>query len=169
MTEPYLLFSAVTNLSTPMVRITMTRIKPVILGLGNPLFQDEGLGIHVIHQLMREEISQRADLIDGGTDALPLLGIVEDATELLIVDAINGNCLPGAIQRLEGSEIPLYLVGKPFSAPDRFSASLDLSQAAGTLACPSGADRRAATVSELRHRVNLQGSPGLTTGPGVDL
>ncbi len=52
----------------------MMKNKPVILGLGNPLFQDEGLGIHLIHQLMQEEIDERVELIDGGTDSLVAAG-----------------------------------------------------------------------------------------------
>lgn len=87
----------------------MTRVKPVVLGLGNLLFQDEGLGIHVIHQLMREDIARQADLLDGGTDSLALLTIVEESRYLLIIDAIDGAGPPGTIQVLEGDGIPLLL------------------------------------------------------------
>lgn len=87
----------------------MTKNKPVVLGLGNPLFQDEGLGIHLVHRLMKEEISDRVKLIDGGTDALALLGIVEEAEYLLIIDAVNGDYIPGSIKRFTGQEIPLFL------------------------------------------------------------
>ncbi|MGI5922240.1 MAG: HyaD/HybD family hydrogenase maturation endopeptidase [Syntrophomonadaceae bacterium] len=90
----------------------MKKSKPVILGLGNPLFQDEGLGIHMIHKLMNENITRRAELIDGGTDALALLGIVEEAEYLLIIDAVNADANPGSIRRFVGEEIPLCLAAK---------------------------------------------------------
>lgn len=88
--------------------------KIVVLGLGNPLFQDEGLGIHLIHQLMREKIDKRVELIDGGTDALALLGVVEEAEYLLIIDAIDGEQPPGSIQKISGEELP-HLTGSRMS------------------------------------------------------
>lgn len=90
----------------------MRKDKPVIIGLGNPLFQDEGLGIHVIYQLMQEKIADQAELIDGGTDALALLGIVEATEYLLIIDAVSGDGPAGSIQRVNGQEIPLFLAVK---------------------------------------------------------
>ncbi len=79
--------------------------KPVVLGLGNPLFRDEGLGIHVIWQLMAGDWGNRAHLVDGGTDGLALLGIVEEARYLIVVDAIDGGYPPGTVKRLHGKEI----------------------------------------------------------------
>lgn len=87
----------------------MMKNRPVILGLGNPLFQDEGLGIHVVHQLMQEKIAERVELIDGGTDAMSLLGIVEEANHLLIIDAVDGGLPPGSIRRAAGHEIPIFM------------------------------------------------------------
>jgi hydrogenase maturation protease len=84
----------------------MSLNKPIILGLGNPLFQDEGLGIHIIHQLMREPIKERAELIDGGTDGLTLLGVVEDAEQLLVIDAVDGGYPPGTIKMMSNNDIP---------------------------------------------------------------
>ncbi len=90
----------------------MRKNKMVILGLGNPLFQDEGLGIHLIWQLMEEGIDERVELIDGGTDSLALLGIVEEAACLLIVDAIDADEPPGSIRQIAGEEIPLMVTRK---------------------------------------------------------
>jgi len=83
----------------------MTKNKPVILGLGNPLFSDEGVGIHLVQGLMWEEISERAEIVDGGTDALYLLGTIEGTDHLLVVDAIDGDGAPGSLYRLEGEQI----------------------------------------------------------------
>lgn len=93
--------------------------KLIILGLGNPLFQDEGLGVHVIHQLMHEEMNNRIELIDGGTDGLGLLEIVERADYLIIVDAIDGNLTAGTVKKLDASQIPLIITKK--LSPHQFS------------------------------------------------
>ena len=87
----------------------MTKSKPVILGLGNPLFSDEGVGIHMVQGLMHEEISERAELIDGGTDALSLLGVIEETERLLVLDAIDGDQPPGSLYRLEDDQISMHL------------------------------------------------------------
>ena len=79
--------------------------QPVVMGLGNPLFQDEGLGIHVINQLMASDLDERAELIDGGTDGLSLLGTVEAARYLIVIDAIDGGFRPGTIKQLQNQEI----------------------------------------------------------------
>jgi len=85
----------------------MTTSKAVILGLGNPLFSDEGMGIHLIQVLMQEEIADRAEIIDGGTDALSLLGIIEATEYLLVLDAIDGDEPPGSLYRLEDDQIAM--------------------------------------------------------------
>jgi hydrogenase maturation protease len=90
----------------------LERKRPVVLGLGNPLFQDEGLGIHVIHQLMQGSLAEKADLVDGGTDGLMLLGTVEAAQHLLVIDAIDGGFPPGTIKQWEAEQIPLFTYGK---------------------------------------------------------
>ena len=89
----------------------MTKInkKPVVLGLGNPLFSDEGVGIHVIHSLMRSDYQKKAELVDGGTDGLLLLNFVEEADHLIVVDAINGDLSPGSIRKLDLAEIPVLV------------------------------------------------------------
>jgi hydrogenase maturation protease len=84
----------------------MTRNKIVVLGLGNPLFQDEGLGIHMINQLMQETTYAQVELVDGGTDALALLNVVEETDHLLVIDAIDGDHLPGTVRKLSGMDIP---------------------------------------------------------------
>lgn len=94
--------------------MNMTKInkKPVVLGLGNPLFTDEGVGIRVLHQLMAENLSGKAELVDGGTDGLTLLNIVEEAEHLIVIDAIDGDLPAGSIQRIEMADIPVLISQK---------------------------------------------------------
>ncbi|HNX92932.1 MAG TPA: HyaD/HybD family hydrogenase maturation endopeptidase [Syntrophomonas sp.] len=90
----------------------MTKNKIVVLGLGNPLFQDEGLGIHMISQLMQQAINERVELVDGGTDALALLNVVEETDHLLVIDAVDGDHPPGTVRKLSGRDIPLLVTGR---------------------------------------------------------
>lgn len=111
----------------------MTKSKPVILGLGNPLFSDEGVGIHLIQRLMHEEISEKADLIDGGTDALSLLGIVEESEHLLVIDAIDGDEPPGSLYCLENEQISMRLEKRMSAHQIGFQEVLTLARLRGRL------------------------------------
>lgn len=111
----------------------MMKNKPVVLGLGNPLFQDEGLGIHLIHQLMQTSANEQVDFVDGGTDALALLGVVEEAEHLLIIDAIDGDYPPGTICQFAGKEIPLLVAGRMSVHQIGFQEVLALAELRGKL------------------------------------
>jgi hydrogenase maturation protease len=83
--------------------------KMTILGIGNTLFTDEGVGIHLL-PILEEEFKHDEDIeiIEGLTDGMKLLGPVEDAENLIIIDAINAGKDPGTIISLQGDEIPAY-------------------------------------------------------------
>ncbi|MEH7251208.1 HyaD/HybD family hydrogenase maturation endopeptidase [Neobacillus niacini] len=84
--------------------------KITILGIGNTLFSDEGVGIHLL-PLLEEALKdyENIEIIEGLTDGMRLLGPVEDAENLIIIDAINaGGVEPGTIITLVGDEIPAY-------------------------------------------------------------
>ncbi|WP_342432002.1 HyaD/HybD family hydrogenase maturation endopeptidase [Neobacillus sp. FSL H8-0543] len=85
----------------------MTKI--TILGIGNTLFSDEGVGIHLL-PLLEDALVDYEDIeiIEGLTDGMKLLGPVEDAEKLIIIDAINAGKEPGTIITLVGDEIPAY-------------------------------------------------------------
>ena len=83
--------------------------KITILGIGNTLFSDEGVGIHLL-PLLEEALKgcENIEIIEGLTDGLKLLGPVEDAENLIIIDAINAGKEPVTIITLVGDEIPAY-------------------------------------------------------------
>lgn len=85
-------------------------MKTLVLGLGNVLLSDEGVGVHVVHLLReRYDFPQEVEILDGGTLGLDLLPYVEDADRLLIVDAVQMDTPPGTVARLVGDEIPAVL------------------------------------------------------------
>ena len=88
-------------------------MKIIVLGIGNLLLSDDGVGVHVINKLENEfEFPENIRLIDGGTKGLDLLPFIEDSDRVLIVDAANFRKEPGAIDTVEGDKIPAFLSTK---------------------------------------------------------
>jgi hydrogenase maturation protease len=81
--------------------------KTLVLGLGNILLSDEGVGVRVVERLqVRYEFPGDVVVLDGGTLGLDLLPYVERADRLLVVDAVEIGAGPGTQVRLEGDQIP---------------------------------------------------------------
>ncbi|MDP3298157.1 MAG: HyaD/HybD family hydrogenase maturation endopeptidase [Thermodesulfovibrionia bacterium] len=84
-----------------------------ILGIGNILLSDEGIGVHAINKLKDEyEFPEYVRLIDGGTMGLDLLPFFEGNDKVLIIDAVNFRKEPGIIDIIEGDKIPAFLTSK---------------------------------------------------------
>jgi hydrogenase maturation protease len=74
----------------------------LVLGVGNPLLGDEGLGPQVIHELQGAyRFPPEVRLLDGGTAGLSLLSEVTAVQRLLVVDAVQTGAAPGTIVSLE--------------------------------------------------------------------
>jgi hydrogenase maturation protease len=85
----------------------------LVMGLGNLLMSDDGLGSRVISEL-ETRFAPRAGviLLDGGTLGLDLLPRLEGIDRLLIIDALQMGAEPGAVFRLEGEEVPRAFANK---------------------------------------------------------
>ncbi len=78
----------------------------LVLGLGNVLCGDDGLGVAALARLHRRYLlPDGVTLMDGGTLGLSLLHHVRQAETLILVDAIRGDGPPGALVRLEGDDV----------------------------------------------------------------
>lgn len=83
--------------------------RKVVLGLGNLLNRDEGLGVQALKRLDAQLGEQsRVELLDGGVLGLNLLMIVEECSHLLILDAVNAGQPAGSVVELSKEQIPLY-------------------------------------------------------------
>jgi len=90
----------------------------VVLGLGNLLRRDEGLGVLAVQRLAETLVFDcPLRLIDGGTLGLGLLSELEGASRLLVLDAVLGEGPPGSAVRLAGDDVPVFF-GKLVSAHD---------------------------------------------------
>ncbi len=87
--------------------------KILVIGLGNILLRDEGVGVHVVKILKeRYTFSPPVELIDGGTMGLDLLPFFEDYEKVLIVDAVDFGREPGYIEEIEDDQIPSVFLPK---------------------------------------------------------
>ena len=83
--------------------------RKVVLGLGNLLNRDEGLGVQALKRLdARLGEQPEVELLDGGVLGLNLLMVVEECSYLLILDAVNVGKPAGSVVELRKEEIPLY-------------------------------------------------------------
>lgn len=81
----------------------------VVLGVGNILLSDEGVGVRVVERLGRDfEIPPEVRLIDGGTCGMELLADLEGLDALVLVDAVRCGQPPGTPVRLTGDEVPVF-------------------------------------------------------------
>jgi hydrogenase maturation protease len=78
----------------------------LVLGLGNVLCGDDGLGAVAVHLLERRyRAPDGAVVLDGGTLGLTLLPLLERARDAILVDAIRSEGPPGSFVRLEGEDV----------------------------------------------------------------
>lgn len=84
-----------------------------VLGVGNILYTDDGVGIRVVEKLEKEyEFSENIDIIDGGVLGVNLLGVISNAGRLIVVDTVLNHGRPGDLHRLDHDQIPNRILAK---------------------------------------------------------
>jgi hydrogenase maturation protease len=84
--------------------------KTLVLGIGNPILQDDGIGVHVVQQLKASTTNNsQVNFLDGGTLSFSLIGEIEAATNLIVIDAAQLDDLPGSVRVFLGEEMDLFL------------------------------------------------------------
>jgi len=93
-----------------MDRIKISSKTTLILGIGNSLLSDEGIGIHVLNALQDKHPDiDGIEYLDGGTLSFSLAGWIEEADRLIVIDAANFHQAPGTIRCLHNEEMDLFL------------------------------------------------------------
>lgn len=84
--------------------------RALVLGVGNKLMCDEGVGVHVVERLAASyRYPEEVLVLDGGTLGMDLLYYLEGIEHLLIVDAVQADRAPGELVRLQDDEVPAFL------------------------------------------------------------
>ena len=83
-----------------------SRTPLLVLGLGNVLLEDDGIGAAAVEMLRATyDAPDGVQVMDGGTLGLSLLPYLQDADAVILVDAVNTDAAPGDVVRLDGDEV----------------------------------------------------------------
>ncbi|HMK35600.1 MAG TPA: HyaD/HybD family hydrogenase maturation endopeptidase [Desulfomonilaceae bacterium] len=85
----------------------------VVLGVGNILLKDEGVGVRAVEEFQRTyDVPENVQIVDGGTQGLWLMSTIQQTDRLIVVDAVLGDGEPGTLYRLERKDLPKGLRAK---------------------------------------------------------
>lgn len=83
--------------------------KTAVLGIGNILLRDDGVGVRVVENLQAKgSLPQVVELIDGGTSTIDMLGFFLTCERIIIVDSLAGGHPPGTIYRLTPEQLGTF-------------------------------------------------------------
>jgi len=77
-----------------------------VIGIGNVLFRDEGVGVHAARALLEQEVPPAIVVRDGGTEGLGLLDVIVGLERLVLLDCVTGGGAPGTIYRFDWGDVP---------------------------------------------------------------
>jgi hydrogenase maturation protease len=81
----------------------------LVLGVGNILLSDEGIGVRVVEELERRyQFSDNVEVVDGGTAGMELLGTVASRDHVIIVDAVKTGDPAGTSVVLRNKNVPAF-------------------------------------------------------------
>lgn len=83
--------------------------KTVVMGIGNVLLSDEGVGIHALERIRAVCGDDDIEYIDGGTLSFTLAGAVADSDRLLVIDAANLKSSPGTVRLFRNEEMDRFV------------------------------------------------------------
>jgi hydrogenase maturation protease len=88
-------------------------VKAIILGIGNTILSDEGVGVHAAEALRAAyTLPPGVEIIDGGTAGMELLDVLFGVDLLLVLDAVKAKRAPGTVILLTGKEVPVFFRSK---------------------------------------------------------
>lgn len=90
--------------------------RTVILGVGNLLMKDEGVGVHAAVNLQRFPLPDGYEVIEGGTDGFKLFNLIQNTDRLIVVDCVKGGGEPASVYRFD--------IGDITQVPDKYKTSV---------------------------------------------
>jgi hydrogenase maturation protease len=87
----------------------------LILGIGNILLRDEGVGVRVIERMQNMHLPDDVELLDGGTAGADLMDVLAERKKVIVIDAVQADCQPGTVLRFTADDL---------TQPDRVGMSL---------------------------------------------
>ncbi|AHV97381.1 HyaD/HybD family hydrogenase maturation endopeptidase [Paenibacillus sabinae] len=82
-----------------------------VIGIGNILLKDDGIGVHTIRELEKEDLPSTVELVDGGTSTLAMLSYFLECRKIIVIDALKAGLEPGTIYRIRPEDLKSYEKG----------------------------------------------------------
>lgn len=79
--------------------------KILIVGIGNLLCRDEGIGVHVIQEMKKMELQGHIELLDIGTSTMDLIAYLDGVKKLIVIDAMKAGGTPGTIYKCRPEDL----------------------------------------------------------------
>lgn len=92
--------------------------KVVIIGVGNLLLMDEGIGVHVINELEKQKLPQNVGIYDGGTGGFKLIDLMHGVKRVIFIDAVDTGKTPGTITTFNPEDVHSIYQEKKYSLHD---------------------------------------------------
>lgn len=73
--------------------------------MGNLLYKDEGVGVHVIKEMQKTELPPHIELLDIGTFTMDLLSYLEGVKKLIVIDALKAGSEPGTVYKCKPEDL----------------------------------------------------------------
>jgi hydrogenase maturation protease len=99
--------------------------KTLVLGLGNVIMGDEGVGVHVVRALEKHKLADNVECLDGGTGGFILLEPLQAADHIILIDATDDGNPPGTVTRTTprfSSDYPPTLTAHDIGVKDLLDA-----------------------------------------------
>ena len=80
--------------------------KRAIIGVGNLLCSDEGVGVHIARRLLQTTLPSGIEVLDGGTEGFGLMDAIVGLERLVLVDCVKGGQAPGTIYCFDWADLP---------------------------------------------------------------
>ncbi|MCP5005993.1 MAG: hydrogenase maturation protease [Planctomycetes bacterium] len=92
--------------------------KTAVIGIGNLLLMDEGVGVHVINELGKHKLPGKVKIFDGGTGGLKLIDLMRDADNVIFIDAVETDRASGVFFTFKPDDVSLMYREKKYSLHD---------------------------------------------------
>ena len=84
---------------------TGNRCPILVLGIGNILLCDEGVGVRVIEHMQKMHLPDYVELVDGGTGGADLLDVLAERKKVIVVDSVQSDYDPGIVLRFTAEDL----------------------------------------------------------------
>jgi hydrogenase maturation protease len=81
--------------------------KVLIIGVGNILLKDEGIGVHIVHELEKLRLPEGVKVFDGGTGGLSIIDLMKETPRVIFLDAVEMGEKPGTTMRITLQEVKM--------------------------------------------------------------